>query len=98
MIIVLAKITAKENMKNNIIKESKELIKLTRGEKGCIEYNLYDNLDDEKCLLFVEKWENKDYLESHLKQNHFIKFSSSVKDYLAKNLEVSAYSSEGIEI
>lgn len=94
MIIVLAKIVAKEGMKNNIIKESKELIKKTRSEKGCVEYNLYDQLDEDNSLLFFEKWENKDCLTSHLNQVHFTKFGEAIEDYLAKELEISVYSSE----
>lgn len=98
MIIVLAKATAKKDMKNNIIEESKKLIKSTRLEEGCIEYNLYTPLDEDNALLFVENWESKNHLESHLKQDHFINFGSSIKDYLEKELEISIYSSEEIEL
>jgi quinol monooxygenase YgiN len=98
MIIVLAKATPKKNMKDMIIKESKDLIKATCEEKGCIEYNLHEPLGDEGTLLFVEKWENKDYLESHLEQNHFINFGLAIEDYLDKDLDISVYSSEEIEL
>jgi len=98
MIIVLAKITSKDGMKDKIVGETKTLIEATRAEEGCIEYNLYDPVDGENILLFVEKWEGKEFLESHLQQDHFIKFGPAIGDYLAKDLEISVYSSEEIEL
>ena len=98
MLIVLAKITAKENMAENIINEAKTLIESTRAEKGCIEYNLHVPIDENNVLLFVEKWENKQSLESHLKQPHFIKFDSAIENFIAKDLEIFVYSSEEITL
>lgn len=98
MIIVLAKVTSKDGMEDKIINEAKTLIEATRAEKGCIEYNLYNPIDSENILLFVEKWETKEFLESHIKQDHFIKFGSAIEDYLAKDLDISVYLSEEIEL
>jgi quinol monooxygenase YgiN len=98
MIIVLAKITAKENMANNIINEAQGLIKATRAEKGNIEYNLYAPADDPNTLLFVEKWEEKKDLESHIEQPHFVNFGPAIGDYLAKDLDISVYSSEEVDL
>ena len=98
MIIVLAKVISKDGMKNKIIDAAKPLIAATRAEKGCIDYNLYNPIDSENNLLFVEQWEEKEFLESHVQQDHFIKFGSAIEDYLAKDLEISVYSSEEIEL
>jgi len=98
MIIVLAKITSKDGMKDKIVGETKTLIEATRAEEGCIEYNLYSPVGDENILLFVEKWEGKEFLESHVQQDHFLKFGSAIEDYLAEDLEISVYSSEEIEL
>jgi len=98
MIIVLAKITAKDGMKDKIIGETDTIIKATRAEKGCIEYNLYDPIDSENILLFVEKWEGKEFLQEHIQQDHFIKFGEAIGDFLAKDLEISVYSAEETEL
>jgi len=98
MIIVLAKITSKDGMKDKILGETDTLITATRAEDGCIEYNLYEPVDSENVLLFVEKWEGKEFLEAHIQQDHFIKFGEAIGDYLAKDLEISVYSSEEIEL
>jgi len=98
MLIVLAKITAKNGMVNNILNESKTIIEATQAEKGCIEYNLYDPIDNENTLLFVEKWESKESLESHIQQDHFINFGAAIEEFLAKDLEIAVYSAEEIEL
>ena len=98
MLIVLAKITAKEGMVDNILNESKALIEATRKEEGCIEYNLYNSVEKKNILTFVEKWDSKESLESHIKQTHFINFGSAIENYLGKDLEISIYSSEEITL
>ena len=98
MLIVLAKITAKDGMVDNILKESKAIIEATQAEEGCIEYNLYDPVGIANTLLFVEKWESKEALEAHIKQQHFLDFGAAIGDFLAKDLEISVYSSEEIEL
>ncbi|MCL2156774.1 MAG: antibiotic biosynthesis monooxygenase [Methanobrevibacter sp.] len=98
MIIVLAKITSKDGMKDKIISKTDSIIKATRAEDGCIEYNLYDPIDSKNNLLFVEKWEGKEFLQAHVQQDHFIKFGEDIGEFLAKDLEISVYSSEEIEL
>ena len=98
MLIVLAKITAKKDMADNILNESKAIIKSTRAEEGCIAYNLYNSTEEKDVLIFVEKWESKEFLDSHLKQPHFADFGSAIENYLAKDLEISVYSSEEISL
>jgi len=97
LIIVLAKLTPKENVASKIIDEAQALIKATREEEGCIGYNLYNPTDGDKTLLFVEQWEEKDHLKSHLQQTHFLDFESAIGD-LAESLEIKVYSSEEIEL
>jgi len=98
MLIVLAKITAKDGMVDNILNETKTLIEATRNEEGCIEYNLYNSTEKKNILTFVEKWDSKESLEAHVKQAHFIDFGSAIENYLAKDLEISVYSSEEITL
>ncbi len=98
MIIVLAKAIPKEGMKSKIIEEAEDLIIATCAENGCIEYNLYTPADEENSLLFVEKWEGKEYLDSHMNQPHFVGFGASIEKYLAKDLEISVYSSEEMSL
>jgi len=97
LIIVLAEITFKENITNEIIDESKALIKASLAEEGCIDYKLFNPIDQDNSLLFLEKWKEKSYLELHLKQPHFINFHSDFGDLMEKR-EISVYSSEEVEL
>lgn len=97
LIIVLAEISFKENITNEIIEGAQKLIEASLTEKGCIDYKLYSPVGKDNSLLFVEKWEEKSYLEIHLKQPHFINFHTSFGNLFEKT-EISAYSSEKIEL
>lgn len=98
MLIVLAKATAKDGMVENIVNNAETLIEATRAEDGCIDYNLHNSTEDDNILVFVEKWESEEFLKSHLNQPHFIEFGSAIEDLLAKDLEISVYSSEEIDL
>ena len=97
MIIVLAEITFKENITDEIITESEKLIEASLKEEGCIDYKVYNPLGKDSSFLFVEKWESKYFLETHLKQPHFIDFHKVIGDSMDK-IKISAYSSEEIEL
>jgi quinol monooxygenase YgiN len=97
MLIVLAKLVSKDGKKDKVVDIAKSLIDTTRAEKGCIDYNLYDPIDSENNLLFVEQWEGKEFLDSHLKQDHFKKFETDIED-LVESLDISIYSSEETEL
>jgi len=97
LIIVLAEITFKKNITDEVIEESQALIKDSLAEKGCIDYQLYNPVGNDNSLLFLEKWEEKSYLELHLKQPHFINFHRSFGNLFEKT-EISVYSSEKIEL
>lgn len=98
MLIVLAKATAKDDMVEDIVNNAKTLIEATSAEEGCIDYNLYNSTEEDNILVFVEKWESEESLKSHMNQPHFIEFGSAIEDYLDKDLEISVYSSEKIDL
>jgi quinol monooxygenase YgiN len=94
MIIVKATITSKSGEKNNIISKSRELIKSTRLEEGCISYDLYANIEDEDTLLMIEQWKNKEVLNTHMQTEHFKSFGMDIKDLLAKEIDITLYSAD----
>jgi quinol monooxygenase YgiN len=98
MIIVNAKIFAKENMADKVVETAQPLIKGTRAEAGCIEYNFYNAVEDKNLLLVAEKWESIDALKAHLEMPHFVQFGEDVGDLLAADLEIAVYSAEEVDL
>jgi quinol monooxygenase YgiN len=96
MILVTATITANPGERDKIISKSRDLIKSTRLEPGCISYNLYVNTEDDDILLVLEQWENLEILESHMQTEHFKAFGAAIEDILAKKLDITVYSADKI--
>ncbi len=42
----------------------------TRAEKGCVFYDLHENLDDPEDLTFIEEWDSVAELEAHGESAH----------------------------
>ena len=70
-------VVVEENIKKGQIgafaEYMREMIALTKQEKGCIAYDFYKSVDSEKCVM-VEIWEDKESLDAHLESEHFKKF------------------------
>ncbi len=78
-LVVVATIKVKTGHLEQVKSEAQQLINLTRIEPGCIEYVLHQDNQDPFVLVFVERWESKDALESHIASEHFQAFSSATK-------------------
>ncbi|WP_407392603.1 putative quinol monooxygenase [Methanobrevibacter sp.] len=98
MIIVLAKVIPKdEEACAKIVEFAQDLIENTKKEEGNIDYNLYSNAADGN-LLFVEQWESKDILGSHLQTEHFIKFGENIQDLVATELIIDVFDADAIDL
>ena len=91
MIIVLAKANPiNEDACVEIVDFAQDLIENSRKEQGNIDYNLYSNTGD-GTLLFVEKWESKEILDSHLQTEHFNKFGENIENLVAEELAIDIF-------
>lgn len=96
MIIVNAKLPAKEEKINEVIKQAETLINASRTHDGNISYNLYQDVID-GSLIFIEKWESQESLQAHMQTPEFIEFSEKIKEYLTAPLDIKLIVGEEIE-
>ena len=68
-----------------IRKKQKEFMQLLRGlleptrvRKGCLAYNIYQDVEDEDVFTIVEEWEDRDKITKYLKSDDFMKLFSSI--------------------
>lgn len=64
-------------LKKNIDKYleiAKKLAEETRKEKGNIFYEMVQDKNNRSVLAFIEKWENMEVLDKHMKTPHFTTF------------------------
>ena len=98
MIIVLAKAIPKdEDACAKIIEFAQDLIENSRKEEGNVDYNLYSNTGDGN-LLFVEQWESKEILGTHLQTEHFLKFGENIADLMAQDLIIDVFDANAIDL
>jgi len=81
-------ILVKEEFREEIKAELLKLVSPTRGEEGCIAYDLHQDNDNPNLFLFHEKWVNQDYLTKHSQSDHIAAYRLASKDKLDN---VSAY-------
>ena len=77
---IVANIHAKADKIDLVRSELLKLIDTTRGEAGCLQYDLHQDNDDPAHFLFFENWESRDLWQAHMEAQH-------LADYLAHHLE-----------
>jgi quinol monooxygenase YgiN len=89
MIYVVASSEVKSECREKFIELAKANLPNVHAEKGCIMYQLCTDFESgltmqQKCgentLVFIECWENIDYLKAHLATPHMKQFAEEVKD------------------
>jgi len=88
---VVAKFHVKPEKVPEFVDMCKKLVDETVKEEGCIEYGLYQALDNSEILTFLEEWRNESSLDEHMKSNHFIEIFPLFSECLVKEAEVSVY-------
>lgn len=73
---IVANIEAKEGKIDLVKAELLKLIDVTRGEAGCINYDLHQDNENPAHFLFYENWESRELWQVHMDSPH-------LKDYMA---------------
>ncbi len=71
MINVIAKANIKPENIGKAIELYAELAAETRKEKGCLKYDIIQNMKEKHFLIVVEEWESEKHLEAHFNAEHF---------------------------
>lgn len=69
MIKIVAENYIKEEYQEEFLKLTKELIILSREEKGNISYHLYQDINDDSHFTFIEEWQNQEAIDEHNQTN-----------------------------
>ena len=92
---VVAIITAKTGMRDQVLAAFRANVPAVHAEKGCIEYGatidaegvggLQTKFGDDTFVV-VEKWESLDALKSHAAAPHMVSYAAKTKDMLASRV------------
>lgn len=89
MIKVIAKSYAKSDKLDKILELSEELVRETVKEKGCIRYELIQDLKNPNILIFTEEWESEEALKEHMASEHFTRIIPQVNELREKDSDIN---------
>ena len=91
MITIVAKCILKEGKKQEFIELNKELVRCSQNEKGCIAYDLYQDLNNENMVSYIENWEDEKAIELHNDSQHFLKWVPILNELKTEPTIVNLY-------
>lgn len=68
------------------------LVTPTRGEEGCVQYDLHEHTDEPGRFLFYENWTSRDALAKHAASAHIQAFRAKAPEMLAEPSRIVTYS------
>lgn len=80
--LVIVKLKISEVDIDKFLVLTRDLIKNSIVEDGCLNYSLYRKPENKNDFLFYEKYVNSDAVQKHQSSKHFCDFQSSVKPLL----------------
>lgn len=67
---VVAQLSAKPGTEDVVREALAELVRATRQEAGCHDYQLYESKTAQGLFLTIESWRSQEDLDAHLKTPH----------------------------
>lgn len=89
------RVVAKNYVKPEKIQEflglCRKLVEASLKDEGCIDYGLYQELENSGTLTFLEEWKDEKSLDQHLNSSYFKEIFPLLSEYLEKETEVNIY-------
>ncbi|MDR1571574.1 MAG: antibiotic biosynthesis monooxygenase [Clostridiales Family XIII bacterium] len=89
------KVVARERLqsgkKDAALEIFREMVELTRKEKGCIAYSLHESAEDPDVIAMIEAWESQEALKAHLESEHFKRLIPQVGALVAEPSRIEVF-------
>lgn len=89
---VIAFITAKAGMQQQVREVLLDLVAQTRKEKGCVNYDLHQSQDNPREFVMYENWASAADLDAHAKSEHLQAFGKAAGRLLERPTEITRWS------
>lgn len=90
-VTVVARIRAKEGMEEKAKQELMALVSPTRSEKGCINYDLHQSVENKSLFMFYENWASKRDLDEHLEMPYMKSHMEKASEILAGPADITIW-------
>jgi quinol monooxygenase YgiN len=88
-IVLIARLKVKKDSVEQAKQAALAIVNDSRREKGCLNYDFHQAIDDETIFIWHETWENKEAIDAHGKSEHFDAFSKQIKDLISEPLQIT---------
>lgn len=82
LLTVIAYMHARPGKESELREALEALIKPTSEERGCVNYDLHQGVENPAVFFFYENWESAEDLDAHLNAPHLQHFSAIMGDLL----------------
>jgi quinol monooxygenase YgiN len=82
LLTVIARMHAKAGKEQELREALESLIAPTVAEKGCVNYDLHQGVEDPGWFFFYENWDSAADLDNHLAAPHLVEFADRLDDLL----------------
>jgi quinol monooxygenase YgiN len=82
LLTVIARMHAKPGKEQELRSALEALIEPTSREKGYVNYDLHQGIEDPGWFFFYENWESAEDLDAHLNAPHLVEFARRLDDLL----------------
>ncbi len=88
---VVAHVRAAKGKEKEVARALAALVEPTRGEQGCLRYELHVNLSDPSDFVFVEEWTSDAAIDAHMKTPHVTACLATASSLLAVPPDIRRY-------
>ena len=82
LLTVIARMRAKEGKEQELREALEGLIEPTSQEKGYVNYDLHQGVEDPRWFFFYENWDSVEDLDAHLRAPHLVEFAGRLDEFL----------------
>jgi quinol monooxygenase YgiN len=99
MIIVRITMTARPEKRKEVMQTLLSMVEPTLQEKGCLSYQVFQDVDDENVFSMIKEWETREDLDRHMRSDRFgVLFGTKILLTGQQNIQIHTIShSEGME-
>lgn len=81
---IVANIKANPDKIDLVKAELLKLIETTRGENGCINYDLHQDNENPAHFMFYENWESRELWQTHMNAPHLAAYMTATEGAVAE--------------
>jgi quinol monooxygenase YgiN len=82
LLTVIARMRAKAGKEQELREALEALIEPTSQEKGYVNYDLHQGVEDPRWFFFYENWDSAADLDAHLQTPHLVEFAGRLDEFI----------------